>query len=205
MKKPVTSLRSVQSMGRTLPLPNIVSRWNVSVHAKLRLKIYRKLYRKRSNNIIFNKTRSSPAGGANRNAHHQPRKLLQTFCVSFVVSLLQIVTKIRQPCLINVPLCGIRLYLAEYWKQLVMSYAALLYLEDCVLDDVRAKCVCSTSNLSCRALQFVNCWCYQRLLGRRCYSIGCPFPSLCLSSVVCRVVYCGQTVQDRPIVCIEVE
>ena len=43
----------------------------------------------------------------------------------------------------------------------------------------------------------------QSFLGRRCYSIGDLLPSLCLS--VCRVVYCGQTVQDRPIVCIEVE
>ena len=30
-----------------------------------------------------------------------------------------------------------------------------------------------------------------------------PFPIAL--SVLCRVVYCGQTVQDRPIVCIEVE
>ena len=38
-------------------------------------------------------------------------------------------------------------------------------------------------------------------LGRRCYSIGGLLPSLS----VFRVVYCGQTVQDRPIVCVEVE
>ena len=41
-------------------------------------------------------------------------------------------------------------------------------------------------------------------LGRRCHSIGGLFRSLRLS-VICCVVYCGQTVQDRPMVCIEVE
>ena len=43
-------------------------------------------------------------------------------------------------------------------------------------------------------------------LGRRCYSIGGLFRSphlICLS--VCLVMYCGQTMQDRPIVRIEVE
>ena len=38
-----------------------------------------------------------------------------------------------------------------------------------------------------------------QFLGRRCYSIGGSFPS-----VVCSVVYCGQTVQDRPTVCLEI-
>ena len=45
------------------------------------------------------------------------------------------------------------------------------------------------------------------LLGLRCYSIGGLFWLLYLSVVssVCCVVYCGQMVHDRPIVCMEVE
>ena len=39
--------------------------------------------------------------------------------------------------------------------------------------------------------------------GRRCYSTGGLFRSLCLS--VCFVVYCGQTVQDVTIMCKEVK
>ena len=35
------------------------------------------------------------------------------------------------------------------------------------------------------------------------YSLGGLFRSLCPAA--CRIVYCGQTVQDRPIVCVEVE
>ena len=42
------------------------------------------------------------------------------------------------------------------------------------------------------------------LLGRRCYCIDGLIWSFCLS-VVCRVMYCGETVQDRPIVCTWVE
>ena len=38
------------------------------------------------------------------------------------------------------------------------------------------------------------------IFGRQYYSIGGLFRSLCLLSVCC-VVYCGQSVQDRPSVC----
>ena len=42
------------------------------------------------------------------------------------------------------------------------------------------------------------------ILGRRCYSIGGRHIQIALS-VVCFVLYCDQTVLDRPIVCIKVE
>ena len=40
-------------------------------------------------------------------------------------------------------------------------------------------------------------------VGHRCYCIGGLFRSI--PTYVFRVVYCGQTVQDRPLGCIEIE